>query len=801
MRMMMLAMKIRFHNRFANMSIPPERAFFCIACLLLFQMAASGKIWAANIPESRSQKNVLILHSFHKGHVWSDGIDKGIESIFGKSGYSTQLFYEYMDSKRIFDNAHIENVFRLLKHKFANHKFDLAVVTNDPAFQFMLRYYSRLLPATPVIFCGVSYLEEYALYGQANFTGFLESIDIEETLDTAITINPNIKNACIIVDKTPISIAVIQSFLKIIDKYSGKISMYFTEDMTMVELLDKVETLSSDSIAIIANFTIDKAGDVFTLEDSTRMITERAQVPVFSFWDSYLGHGIVGGKLVSGVTQGKKTAKIALRIFEGEPPDSIPVIKQSTNEYMFDYSVLNRFSIHHSRLPEGSLIVNKPRNFYYQHKKLIWITAGGIAGLSLIILILSLNIFRRVKAEANLKRYSKRLEIINKVDRAILEATPTEEIANHVLKYVRNLFSCKRVSLVLFDYGRNEAFVLSADSDCDTAIGEGSKFPLNDYHIEELKSGETITVEDIQSLEKKSSVDAALLSESINSLVMIPLFYDANLIGTLKFGHDDYALFNRENIEIGQQIAAPFAIAIQNAEFVKKILRRENDLKRMSARIIKSQEDERKKISLELHDELGQALTAIHMNLSIIEKNLPGGWKSDGTEETLKETIKYIQTMAEQVQYLSHKLRPPTLDVLGLMPALKSHINGIKKRTGMNIVIESENCEQRFLPDLEINLFRIIQESLHNIVKHANAKNAGVILKKVDGGLQIKIDDDGIGLERSRMEKSAGSDAGIGIMGMQERVYNLGGTFTISSGESEGTRILVEIPLNPPSIG
>jgi signal transduction histidine kinase len=75
-----------------------------------------------------------------------------------------------------------------------------------------------------------------------------------------------------------------------------------------------------------------------------------------------------------------------------------------------------------------------------------------------------------------------------------------------------------------------------------------------------------------------------------------------------------------------------------------------------------------------------------------------------------------------------------------------------------------------------------------------------VILKKVDGGLQIKIDDDGIGLERSRMETSAGSDTGIGIMGMQERVYNLGGTFAISSGENDGTRILVEIPLNPPSI-
>jgi signal transduction histidine kinase len=136
-----------------------------------------------------------------------------------------------------------------------------------------------------------------------------------------------------------------------------------------------------------------------------------------------------------------------------------------------------------------------------------------------------------------------------------------------------------------------------------------------------------------------------------------------------------------------------------------------------------------------------------------------------------------------------------------LIPALKSHINAVRKRTQMHIMIESENCEQRFLPDIEINLFRIVQESLHNIVKYARAKNAGVRLAKKNGCLHLKIDDDGIGLEQSRLEKSTGSDTGIGITGMQERVHNLGGTFSIGAREGRGTRIMVEIPLEPLSIG
>jgi signal transduction histidine kinase/ABC-type uncharacterized transport system substrate-binding protein len=784
-------------KQFEHMFFMRWVAFYCIGFLFLSQLATAEKIWAADFPEQRDHKNILILHSFHKGQVWSEGFDSGIESILGKNQYSIQLFYEYMDSKRIINTTHIRNLYELFQHKFTNYQFDAAVITNDPAFQFMLEYYSRLLPSTPVIFCGVNYFDEYTLYGQANFTGILESVDIEDTLDTALAINPNVKTALVIVDKTPISIAVVQNFLKILDKYSGKISMYFTEDLTMMELLDKVALLASDSIAIIVNFTIDKSGNVFTVEDSTRMITERAQVPVFSFWDSYLGHGIVGGKLVSGFAQGKKAAEIALKIISGEPPDSIPVIKQSSNEYMFDYNVLKRFSINQNQLPKGSLIANKPVTFYSQYKKLIWLAAGGVAGLSLIILVLSFNIFRRVKAEANLRRYANRLEIINSIDRAILEATPTKEIAHGVLKTVRNLFSCKRVSLVLFDYDKNEALVLSADSESKTAISEGTKFSLGDYHVEELKAGDIVAIKEIDSIGNKSAVDIALLSESINTFVMIPLFYETNLIGSLNFGHDDFSLFHKENIKIAQQIAAPLAIAIQNAKLLKKILRRENDLKRMSARIIKSQEDERKKISLELHDELGQAVTAIHMNLSLIQKSLPDSYRSGFLMETLNDTTDYIQTMAEQLQYLSHKLRPPTLDMLGLLPALKSHIDRIKKRTQLNIVIESENCEQRLPPDIEINLFRIIQESLHNIIKHANAKNAYLILKKNQGDLELKIDDDGIGLTKSRLKKPAGSETGIGIMGMQERVSDLGGTFSITSNEKSGTSILVKIPLTP----
>ena len=131
------------------------------------------------------------------------------------------------------------------------------------------------------------------------------------------------------------------------------------------------------------------------------MITQKCKVPVYGLWDSYLGSGILGGKLVSGYAQGKRSAELVLRIIEGNRPDAIPVEKQNLNEYMFDYDVLQRFSISTSRLPKDSIFINKPLTFYSEYKNLIWATAGGIILLSLTILILALNILRRIKAETN----------------------------------------------------------------------------------------------------------------------------------------------------------------------------------------------------------------------------------------------------------------------------------------------------------------------------------------------------------------------------------------------------------------
>jgi hypothetical protein len=248
------------------------------------------------------------------------------------------------------------------------------------------------------------------LVGHNLITGVVELFDIKSTIDVALQLHPNITQTFIIVDKTLSGTAVKKLVMKTIPYIKDTIKFTFLEDLDMPEILKRVKGLPQDSTVFLIHFTADKSGNVFSLENSCSLISRYCAVPVYASTDAYLGHGIVGGMLVSGYAQGEKAGQIALRILRGEKLRDIPVVKKSPNRYMFDYQQMQRFGIKLNSLPEGSTVINKPYSFYSEHKHLIWSAIIAIAGLVLIILTLSVNIINRRQAEKELKKYRDHLE-------------------------------------------------------------------------------------------------------------------------------------------------------------------------------------------------------------------------------------------------------------------------------------------------------------------------------------------------------------------------------------------------------
>jgi len=365
---------------------------FLIACL--FAVCAPFSYLRAN-----QRKNVLVLHSYHKGLGWTDRITQGIETVLHNTDQEIELYFEYMDTKRIYDAQHFQNLYELYRHKFRNRRFDLIVSSDDHAFSFLLAHHQELFPDTPVVFCGVNNFKDSMLVGHNLITGVVESFDIRGSIDVALQLNPNAKEVFVIVDKTLSGTIVKELMMQDIPHFKDVISFTFLEDLDMEEVLERVENLSHDSIVFLISLVTDRSGNTFSFKRSCALISEYSAVPIYSHSDVHLGHGIVGGMLNSGDAQGKMAGEMALRILHGEKVKDIPVVKKSPNRYKFDYQQMQRFGTKLSSLPEGSTVINRSYSFYSEHKGLVWSVVSCIAGLALIILILSATIISRRRAE------------------------------------------------------------------------------------------------------------------------------------------------------------------------------------------------------------------------------------------------------------------------------------------------------------------------------------------------------------------------------------------------------------------
>jgi signal transduction histidine kinase len=223
----------------------------------------------------------------------------------------------------------------------------------------------------------------------------------------------------------------------------------------------------------------------------------------------------------------------------------------------------------------------------------------------------------------------------------------------------------------------------------------------------------------------------------------------------------------------------------------RHILANTRDLERLSARLVNAQEDERRMIARELHDEIGQALTAIKMELALSERHQHD---LGGTARSLDEARAITDRTLNTVRDLSQLLHPSMLDDLGLPDTLKWYLHGFSQRTGVRAELVQDQMGERLAPEVEVSAYRIIQEALTNVAKHAHATLCRVYVQRLPHSFLITIEDDGVGADtQGRLSETSGR--GLGLVGIRERASALSGTVRFESASGKGTRLTVELPL------
>lgn len=215
-------------------------------------------------------------------------------------------------------------------------------------------------------------------------------------------------------------------------------------------------------------------------------------------------------------------------------------------------------------------------------------------------------------------------------------------------------------------------------------------------------------------------------------------------------------------------------------------------LRALSQRILEVQEAERRRVALELHDDIGQSLTAIKINLQAHHR-----FKDQTPEQLNAENLAIVEAALQQVRSLALALRPAILDDLGLAPALRWMAEQIAARSGLEVCfdLEESNAGERLPPPLESACFRIAQEALTNIARHAQAKRVTIALSLDHHSVQFEICDDGCGFNTAAMLTHAHSGKSLGLIGMQERAALLGGSLTIASQPGNGCTVRLRCPL------
>jgi len=218
------------------------------------------------------------------------------------------------------------------------------------------------------------------------------------------------------------------------------------------------------------------------------------------------------------------------------------------------------------------------------------------------------------------------------------------------------------------------------------------------------------------------------------------------------------------------------------------------DLHRLSARVINVQEEERRRIARELHDEVGQALSAVNLELTAAQQYLQRTGAGSGTDsDLLREARALADGALRNVRDLSQLLHPSVLEDLGLSAALRSFLNGFGRRTGTTVAFLENGAPERLTPEAERAIYRIVQEAMTNVARHASAKRVEIRMAEADGFVSVVVEDDGVGFDARDVERP-GRQGGLGLLGIRERVTQLGGTVRIDSVIGRGTRVEVTIP-------
>ena len=309
------------------------------------------------------------------------------------------------------------------------------------------------------------------------------------------------------------------------------------------------------------------------------------------------------------------------------------------------------------------------------------------------------------------------------------------------------------------------------------------------------QSGKAILLEDI-STDPRAARPDLVRTEGLKAFISVPLRAKEAVLGVINVASYMPHHFTKDDMYLLHSIGDQLGVAIEQARLHEWLRRGRERYRQLARQTLVAQEEERRRIARELHDETSQTLSGLALNLqALVDMAEMSGVQDNEFKARLKKAHSLAIQIGTEVSRLIKELRPTLLDTLGLVPAIRQYAEANLIPLGINVSLESKGTAESLPAEVEMGLFRVAQGAIGNIAKHSQAKNATIVLEYKANELVLRISDDGKGFDVSRFTGIEESGRGGGLFGMKERVSLLGGKCSINSQPGQGTTVTARVPI------
>jgi len=686
---------------------------------------------------------VVLYPQNNDGSAENALFDKGIRSTFESSGERIEIHAEFLDLSRPQSADDRRLQIEYLRRKYAKRQVDLVIAALSPGLDFALKHRAEIFPGDPIVFCAVDQREVNRRELPPDVVGVPITMELKETLKVGLGLHPKTVRVYVVAGQSTFDTTWVEEARQEFREYENRLEFIYLTGLPLDDLIRRVTDLPQNSLIYYLHVFQDGNGQALVPPRVLEQLARSANAPIYGHADAYVGRGVVGGRVFSVEAAGRDAARLALRILAGEKPQGIPVRNDNNNTYMFDGRELQRWHIGEESLPAGSIVRPRRSGFWAQYKWPVIVVVTICVVQAVLIAGLLVQRASRRRAESALQASERRY---------------------------RTLFE-----------KANDAIFLETEDDAIIGVNRRA-CELLGYSREELLSKQ---VPDLQAPEVRGLPGTVIKNELAN--------YSDRPFEALDIHRDG----RRIPVEVtdaiiaedGKQMVLSIVRDITERKQAEKALRdSQNELRMLTGRLLRAQETERRRIARELHDDLNQRLALLAVELDLLGQTSPDS--SAKSSALVREMSARVKQLSSAVHDLSYQLHPSKLEQLGLVAAVRSLCRELSVGHGLPIDFAPGEVPPAIPEDTALCLYRIVQEALRNTIKHSGARRASVELSACPDAIQLRIVDDGSGFDPGPADRNGG----LGLVSIRERLYLVGGSMTIDSRPSEGTRIEVRVP-------